>query len=107
MQRNKKTNKKGNKEKKGERRNTNHKFFTKLKKKNRKGNVFCVITFESIIIQIYSGPQNDCLNFSFMKNIQVVGENIARKGPKMVDFDQYVQINFHIRSRKTPQPICS
>ena len=40
-----------------------------------------VITFEPIK-QTRSAPQNDSLNFSFVKDIHVVGEKIARKGRK-------------------------
>ena len=35
---------------------------------------FCVITFEPIKIQTHSVPQNDRLNFSFVKDIHVVVE---------------------------------
>ena len=38
---------------------------------------FCVITFEPIKIQTHSAPQNDRLNFSFVKDIHVDGENLA------------------------------
>ena len=40
---------------------------------------FCVITFEPIKIQTCSTPQNVCLNLSFVKDIHVVGEKMARK----------------------------
>ena len=39
---------------------------------------FCVITFEPIMIQTCSAPQNDRLNFSFVKDIKVVVEKTAR-----------------------------
>ena len=50
--------------------------------------VFCVfvsfvITFVPIKIQTYSAPQNDRLNLSFVKDVHVVGERIARNGRKM------------------------
>ena len=32
---------------------------------------FCVITFEPIKIQTHSAPQNDRLNFSYVKDIHV------------------------------------
>ena len=48
---------------------------------------FCVITFEPIKIQTHSAPQNDCLNFSFVKDVHVIGNKIARNGRKM-DFSQ-------------------
>ena len=38
---------------------------------------FCVITFEPIKIQTHSAPQNDRLNFSFVKDIHVDGGNLA------------------------------
>ena len=38
---------------------------------------FCVITFDPIKIQTHSAPQNDRLNFSFVKDIHVDGENLA------------------------------
>ena len=34
---------------------------------------FCVLTFEPIEVQTCSVPQNDHLNFSFVKHIHVVG----------------------------------
>ena len=37
---------------------------------------FCVITFEPIKIQTHSAPQNDRLNFSFVKDI-VDGGNLS------------------------------
>ena len=43
---------------------------------------FCVITFDQIKIQTHSAPQNDRLNFSFVKDIHVDGGNLARKGCK-------------------------
>ena len=42
--------------------------------------VFCVITFEPIKFLTCSAPQNDRLNFSFVKDIHVVGEHTARNG---------------------------
>ena len=38
---------------------------------------FCVITFDPIKIQTHSAPQNDRLNFSFVKDIHVDGGNLA------------------------------
>ena len=40
-------------------------------------NAFCVITFEQIKIQTHSAPQNDHLNFSFVKDIHVDGGNLT------------------------------
>ena len=38
---------------------------------------FCVITFGPIKVKTCSVPQNDRLNFSFVKHIHVDGENLA------------------------------
>ena len=38
---------------------------------------FCVITFDPTKIQTHSAPQNDRLNFSFVKDIHIDGENLA------------------------------
>ena len=38
---------------------------------------FCVIIFEPIKFQTCSAPQNDRLNFSFVKDIHVVGKKNA------------------------------
>ena len=38
---------------------------------------FCVMTFEPIKILTHSGPQNDRLNFSFVKDNHVDGGNLA------------------------------
>ena len=38
---------------------------------------FCVVTFEPIKIQTHSASQNDRLNFSFVKNNDVDGGNLA------------------------------
>ena len=57
------------------------KFFTKLKKMEIFA--FCVITFEPIKLQTHSAPQNGRLNFSFVKDVHVVGEKVARMGRKM------------------------
>ena len=59
--------------------NSTYKFFflqNRTKTKMEK-NAFCVITFEQIKIQTYSAPQNDRLNFSFVKDIHVDGGNLA------------------------------
>ena len=42
---------------------------------------FCVITFGPIKVKTCSVPQNDRLNFSFVKDIYAVGKNMARNGP--------------------------
>jgi len=38
---------------------------------------FCVIAFDPIKIQTHSASQNDRLNFSFVKDTGVDGENLA------------------------------
>ena len=47
--------------------------------KNSSMFAFCVKTFEPIKIWTCSAPQNDGLNFSFVKDIKVVVEKMARK----------------------------
>ena len=42
----------------------------------------CVKTFEPIKIRTCSSPQNDRLNLSFVKDINVVGNKMARNGRK-------------------------
>ena len=51
---------------------------------------FCVITFEPIEIQTCSAPQNDCLNFSFVKDRHGNVEKMARKGGKMVIYESQI-----------------
>ena len=43
---------------------------------------FSVITVEAIMIQTCSAPQNDCLNFSFVKDTFVDVQKLARNGQK-------------------------
>ena len=45
---------------------------------------FCVITFEPIIIQTCSEPQNDCLNLVVAKYIKVIVEKMTRNCRKMI-----------------------
>ena len=53
-------------------------FFLQNRTKTKvEKNAFCVITFEQIKIQTHSAPQNDRLNFSFVKDIHVDGKNLA------------------------------
>ena len=40
----------------------------------------CVITFEPIKIKTHSASQDDHLNFSFVEDIYVVGEKMAKNG---------------------------
>ena len=44
---------------------------------------FFVITFVPIEILTCLAPQNDCLNFSFVKDIKVVVKKMTRNGRKM------------------------
>ena len=45
---------------------------------------FCVITFDPIKIQTHSAPQNDRLNFSFVKDFFVLSWKMARNGRKWI-----------------------
>ena len=45
---------------------------------------FCVITFEPIMIQTCSAPQNDHLIFSFVKDTNVDVKKMTRNHPKMI-----------------------
>ena len=49
--------------------------------------MFCVITFEPIIIQTCSAPQKDRLNFSFVKDTYVGAKKMTRNGRKMAIFE--------------------
>ena len=53
-------------------------FFLQNRTKTKMEKItFCVITFDQIKIQTYSAPQNDRLNFSFVKDNYVDGGNLA------------------------------
>ena len=53
-------------------------FFYKIALKRKwKKIAFCVINFDPIKIQTHSAPQNDRLNFSFVKDIHVDGGDLA------------------------------
>ena len=53
-------------------------FFLQNRTKTKMEKIaFCVITFDPIKIQTHSAPQNDRLNFSFVKDIHVDGGNLA------------------------------
>ena len=43
---------------------------------------FCVVTFAPIEVQTHSTSQNDHLNLSFVKDIYVDDEKVARNGRK-------------------------
>ena len=53
-------------------------FFLQNRTKTKMEKIaFCVITFDQIKIQTHSAPQNDRLNFSFVKDIHVQDGNLA------------------------------
>ena len=53
-------------------------FFLQNRTKTKMEKIaFCVITFHPIKIKTHSAPQNDRLNFSFVKDIHVDGGNLA------------------------------
>ena len=53
-------------------------FFLRNRTKTKMEKIaFCVIIFEPIKIQTHSAPQNDRLNFGFVKDIHVDGGNLA------------------------------
>ena len=55
-----------------------HNFFLQNPTKTKMEKIaFCVIAFEPIKIQTHSAPQNDRLNFSYVKDIHVEGKNLA------------------------------
>ena len=60
-------------------------FFLQNRTKTKMEKIaFCVITFETIKIQTHSAPQNDRLNFSFVKDIHIDGGNLAWNSCKTV-----------------------
>ena len=53
-------------------------FFLQNRTKTKMEKIaFCVITFDPIRIQTHSAPQNDRLSFSFVKDTDVDGGNLA------------------------------
>ena len=53
-------------------------FFLQNRTKTKMEKIaFCVITFDPIKIHTHSAPQNDRLNFSFVKDTHVDGGNLA------------------------------
>ena len=60
------------------------------KKMKMKIFAFFVITFEPIKVQMCSAPQNDRLNFSFVKDIHVVGNKMARMGRKTAIYQSQI-----------------
>ena len=67
-------------------------FVQNRKKKEIEIFAFCVITFEPIKIQTCLAPQNDSLNLSFVKNINVVGETMARNGYLMAIYESQILV---------------
>ena len=61
---------------------TNNKFLQNRTKTKMEKIAFCVITFDPIKIQTRSAPQNDRLNFSFVKDAHVDGGNLASNSCK-------------------------
>ena len=58
--------------------NSTYDFFLQDRSKMKMEKIaFCVITFEPIKIQTHSAPQKDRLNFSFVKDINAEGGNLA------------------------------
>ena len=71
-----------NTQKRKKRKNSTYKlFFLQNRTKTKMEKIaFCVITFDLIKIQTHSAPQNDRLNFSFVKDFHIVSKEIARNG---------------------------
>ena len=66
-------------------------FFLQNRTKTKMEKIaFCVITFDPIKIQTHSAPQNDCLNFSFVKDIDVLGKQLARNCRKMAIYHSQI-----------------
>ena len=80
-------------------------FFVQNRSKMKMEKIaFCVITFEQIKMQTNSAPQNDRLNFSFVKDIHVVGQQITRKGRKTAIYQsQILVISLYINSQRLRQ----
>ena len=57
-------------------------FLQKRKKLEKEKNAFCVLNFETIEVQTHLAPQNDHLNLSFVKDINVDGRKVARNSCK-------------------------
>ena len=58
-------------------------FFQNWKTQLSKNIGIYVIAFDPIEIQTQQAPQNDRRNLSFVKDTNVVGNRMTRKGPKM------------------------
>ena len=68
-------------------------FFTKLQKTGNEKNVFYVVAFDPNKIWACQAHQHDCLKHNFVKDINVVGQNMTRKGHKMVN--SYIILFFY------------
>ena len=53
----------------------------------------CALTFDPVEIQNCSASQNDRLNLSFLKDIYVVGEKMARNCRKMAICQSQILVN--------------
>ena len=72
-------------------------FFFLQNHKNPETEIFasCDITFEPIKIQTCSAPQNDRLNFSFVKDSLVVGKKMSEKGHlSVLNFGNHQLVKF-------------
>ena len=77
--------------KKNEKNITQITSFCKMEKKTaREIFSFC---FEPMKILTCSAPQNDPLNFSFVKDVHVVGEKMAQKGRKTAIYQSHILRN--------------
>ena len=59
-------------------------FLQNRKNPDTEKTAFFVINFEPSEVQTHSAPQNDRVNLSFVKDINVDGEKVARNGRKTV-----------------------
>ena len=50
-------------------------------------NKYDAIAFDPIEIPTHQAPQNDRLNFSFVKDIDVIAKKMTRNGQKMAIFE--------------------
>ena len=75
---------------------------TKLQKRKIKIFAFFVLTYEPIMIEIHSAPQNDHPNLSFVKDNYVAGKKSPRNGSKSTIFQsQILVISLYVGKRAT------
>ena len=72
-------------------------FFQNWKTQLSKNIWIYIIAFNPIEIQTQQAPQNDRRNLSFVKDTNVVGNRMTRKGPLFV----YIQAMFYLLLKKT------